>query len=82
MSGFAAKIMHEDAGQIVYLVTGLRNKFPVWCYALVPERSRLFFQQAIEQGRVDITKFGQILFSGEGKNPPQEIENIISVHYK
>jgi hypothetical protein len=82
MSGFAAKVMHEDAGQLVYLVTGQRNALPVWCYALVPERSRVFFQQAIQQGRVNITQFGQILFSGKGKNPPKEIEEIISVNYK
>ena len=81
MTGFAARVMYEDAGQLVYLVTGMRNHLPVWCYASVPERSRVFFQQAIKQGMVDIMCFGKVLFSGQGAQPPEEIEAVINNYY-
>jgi hypothetical protein len=81
MSSYAAKVMHDDGEQMVYLVTGLRAAIPVWCYAMVPSRTRASFSQAVRQGKVNIAQFGQILFSGQGIQPPQEIEAIVSNYY-
>jgi hypothetical protein len=81
VTGFAAKLLHEEGDQLVFLVTGKQNRQPVWCYALIAERKRVAFQQGLKSGQVKIGDYGRILFSGKGHVPPDDVQQIIKTHY-
>lgn len=81
MSSFAAKLLHEDSDKLVFLITGKQNNDPVWCYALITERMRSAFNTALHAGKIKVSDFGKILFSGQGHIPPSDIQNIISSYY-
>ena len=57
----------------VYLVRGKNGGRPCWQYVLVKEKVEEFKAQ-IATGSIDVTNFGEILYSGWGEDPPKENE--------
>ena len=56
----------------VFLVRGKNAGRPIWHYVLVDRLKFALFRQALKQGQLDVVKYGKILCSGWGKNPPAE----------
>ena len=63
----------------VYLVRGLNVErgWPVWQYVMLVDDEVMveMFKEAISQGRVDVRDYGQVLESGQGENPPNEVKD-------
>ena len=58
---------------LVYLVRGKDKGREAWHYVLVKRNLLPIFLKHTQGGTVDVAKFGTILFSGWGKDPPPEI---------
>lgn len=69
----------------VYLVNGLDNErgYAVWQYVMLvdDEVTVEMFKEAVKQGRVDVREYGQVLESGQGDDPPNEIKDKLEREY-
>ena len=69
----------------VYLVNGLDNERgnTVWQYVMLvdDELTTKMFKEAVKQGRVDVREYGQVLESGQGEDPPNEIKDKLEKEY-
>ena len=59
-------------GCYVYLVRGKDKGKPAWHYAIVDKEKVEQFKAAVAAGTVDVAKYGKIICSGWGENPPKE----------
>lgn len=59
----------------LYLTQGLVGNVPVWHYVKVYKDQMPFFLKALKSGALDVAKFGEVVVSGWGKEPPQYIKN-------
>lgn len=66
----ARRVSHHGA---LYLVQGKDGSRPVWHYVLVEKVKLPLFQRALKQGNLDVSLYGDVLFSGWGVAPPAEI---------
>lgn len=57
----------------IYLSIGFHNKLPTWHYVRVTALKVPLFLNAAKAKRIDVAQFGEVLFSGWGKEPPEEI---------
>lgn len=57
----------------VFLVRGKDGQRDAWHYVLVDKSKKEVFLGASKSGSIDVSKYGEILYSGWGKDPPQEI---------
>jgi len=74
--GFAAKVSNE-IGVGIFLVLGKHDDRPLWHYVRVPRLRAEEFKRSVRNGSLDVVKFGEVLFSGWGKEPPEEIQQKI-----
>ena len=72
----------------IYLVRGVDHGRPAWHYVLLiddEETLRIFKEktQGSEAGKhaIDVSKYGQVLKSGFGKEPPNEVTDWIHKSY-
>ena len=56
----------------VYLVRGEDKGRPAWHYVLVDKEKEEEFKAQVKTGTIDVAKFGKILHSGWGEDPPKE----------
>lgn len=73
----------KGEGERVYLVRGKDNGKPAWHYVLVvddEETTEMFLAQ-IKSGNLDVSDYGQVLKSGWGQNPPNEVKELIDKKY-
>ncbi len=82
MSSYVLKLVREESDQLIFLVTGKQGRLPVWCYAQVATRMQAAFRQALKQPRMMISDYAQVLISGQGDAPPQEISELVAAHYQ
>ena len=70
-------------GLRVYLVRGKDRGQPVWLYVLIvdDEDTEQKFRATVASSRVDVADYGQVLKSGWGKDPPQEVKDWICKKY-
>jgi hypothetical protein len=61
----------------IYLTKGRYNGVHTWHYVKVDALKQPLFQKAIQSGNIDVTEYGEILFSGWGKEPPESISDQI-----
>ena len=72
----------------VYLVRGKDRSHPAWHYVLLVDDEKTIkeFHDKVEAGRLDVADYGEVLESGWGRDPPNEvkdrIESIYHVIYK
>ena len=61
--------------QFVYLVRGKDRGRPAWHYVLVDEDKVQQFKDKLRSGSLDVGDYGKVLYSGWGKDPPQDIKD-------
>jgi hypothetical protein len=59
----------------IFLTRGHFNGIRIWHYVKVDVLKLPLYQKAVQSGSIEVDKFGEILFSGWGENPPDEIRH-------
>lgn len=67
----------SNSAKIIYLVRGKNEGKLAWHYVLVNKHVMGLFLKKTQGGSLDVPDFGAVLRSGQGKNPPVDITNII-----
>ncbi|KJV68929.1 hypothetical protein [Candidatus Neoehrlichia procyonis] len=65
----------------LFLVRGKDKGRFAWHYVLVDKNKREMFLAKSKSGSIDVALYGQILYSGWGENPPEEIVKKIEDEY-
>ena len=65
--------IYRSSHKLVYLVRGKDRDRDSWHYVLVDKIKLTAFLAAVQSGTIDVAKFGKVLYSGWGKNPPEDI---------
>ena len=78
---FTWKKMSE--GERVFLVRGKDRGRPCWHYVLLvdDEETKEKFREKVKSGSLDVADYGQVLQSGWGENPPNEVKDRIHSSY-
>ena len=68
-----------SVGSRIFLVRGKDRGRPAWHYVLLidDEDVKTEFRAKVASGRVDVADYGQVLKSGWGNNPPNEVKEEI-----
>ena len=69
---FTAKAISSRKERI-YLVQGVDAGREAWYYVLVDALKLSLFLQALNTPRIELERYGKVLYSGYGKEPPSEI---------
>lgn len=82
----ATAVQHKKkpdlSGKTVYLSTGQFNGKAIWHYILVDKiKLPILLKDAELHKQVDVTRYGNILFSGFGEKPPEEVKICIQKKY-
>jgi len=76
----------DELARIIVLVYGmLENGNPFWLFAAVRPPKYQSFLEAQKNGSLDLyqfTPYGEIIVSGEGKSPPDEITLKVAEMYQ
>jgi hypothetical protein len=57
-------------GNLVYLVKGTDKGKAAWHYVLIDKLKLPLFREMLKTGRLDVARYGKVLYSGWGENPP------------
>lgn len=79
-AGFAEGV-RKKRSDCVYLVRGKDKNRPAWHYVLVDKVKKEMFLAAAKSGSLDVKDYGEILYSGWGENPPEDIRKKIDEEY-
>lgn len=71
----------SSRGDLVYLVRGDDAGRDVWHYVLVDKAKLPLFKRMVTSSSIDVAEYGQVLYSGWGKEPPQEITEKVKQQY-
>ena len=69
-------------GHRVYLICGKENDKQAWYYILVNEDKLEHFKTQLCTGIMKLVKYGTILYSGWGQDPPQDIVHKVDLRFK
>lgn len=69
---FADKLM-KRRGEYVYLVRGKDRGKPAWHYVLIEKMKLPIFLEMVKGESIDVAKYGKVLYSGWGEDPPEDI---------
>ena len=76
----------DDLTRIILLVYGMfGDGKPFWVYVAIKPSQYQDFQKAHKDGTVDLynfSPFGEIIVSGEGRNPPDEVTLKVAEMYQ
>lgn len=77
---------HADAARrsrsdLIYLVRGKDRGRSAWHYVLVDKDKREMFLAKSRTGSMDVADYGELLYSGWGENPPQEVIDKINEEF-
>jgi len=65
----------------VFLTQGKYLGVYTWHYVKVEGAKLAIFQNAIKKGTIDAAEYGEILYSGWGLNPPEDIRKKVDSLY-
>lgn len=66
----------------MYLIKGRNSGRMAWYYILVDKTKLTSFKQnMLKKNDINLSEYGKIIYSGWGKNPPEEIIKIIKKEY-
>lgn len=67
----------------IFLVSGGKDKFErdAWYYVKVEPFKISLFQRDISKGKINLSEYGEILESGFGKTPPDDIKKKMKDEY-
>jgi len=57
----------------LFLVRGKDRGEPAWHYVFVKRAKLPLFREAVKGGSLDVADYGEVVKSGWGKNPPDEV---------
>ncbi len=75
--------MKASQGDRLYLVRGKDRGQPAWHYVLLvdDEEIKQAFEEKVKSGNVDVALYGQVLQSGWGRDPPNELRDEMDKQY-
>ncbi|QKX01376.1 hypothetical protein GOY13_00045 [Wolbachia endosymbiont of Cruorifilaria tuberocauda] len=73
-----ADATRRSRSDLIYLVRGKDRGISAWHYILVDKDKKEIFLVKSRTGSMDVADYGEILYSGWGENPPQEIVDKIN----
>ncbi len=56
-----------------YLIKGKDRGLSAWYYISVPRHQQRLFEEYIAAGNTDLSRYGTLLESGWGKEPPEDV---------
>lgn len=59
----------------VFLVQGKQGGKPIWIYARIRKEKLEIFQHHLGKPGLDVSRYGEILYSGWGESPPNAVVN-------
>ena len=71
----------KTKANLVRLIRGDEGGEAAWFYLLLDRLKAPLFERAIKSGRVRLKDFGEILCTGWGENPPQDISREIEARF-
>ena len=71
----------SSRSELLYLVRGKDKGEKCWHYVMVDKFKLPLFKEKLKTGSLDVADFGQILQSGWGENPPEDIVAKIKAEY-
>lgn len=69
LPSFVARVSHHE---LVYLVKGYSNEWPVWHYVVIDSLKLAIFKRMLNSQSMDVSEYGHILDSGWGAEPPAD----------
>ena len=76
-----ADATRRSRSDLIYLVRGKDRGRSAWHYVLVDKDKREMFVAKSRTGAMDVADYGEILYSGWGEDPPQEIVDKINEEF-
>lgn len=76
-----ADATRRSRADLIYLVRGKDRERAAWHYVLVDKDKREMFLAKSRTRAMDVADYGEILYSGWGENPPQEIVDKINEEF-
>ncbi|MGL9688293.1 MAG: hypothetical protein ACR5K6_00630 [Wolbachia sp.] len=76
-----ADATRRSRSDLIYLVRGKDHGRSAWHYVLVDKDKREMFLAKSRTGSMDVADYGEILYSGWGEDPPQEIVDKINEEF-
>jgi hypothetical protein len=67
--------------KVIYLSQGHFNGRATWHYLLVDKMKLPILLKESKSEQIDLTKYGNIVFSGFGENPPEEVRICVKNKY-
>ena len=66
---------------LVYIVRGKNKGFAAWHFVLVDEEKFVDFKTQVATSSIDLSKYGKILKSGWGKDPPKDMHRKMDLRF-
>ena len=66
---------------LIYVVRGEDEGYATWHYVLVDEEKLIDFKTQVATGSIDLSKYGKILKSGLGEDPPKDINQKMNLRF-
>lgn len=73
------RVIHGS--KYLYLVRGKDRGDPAWHYVLVDKDKVEDFKLKVSTGNIDVAKYGKVIASGWGKDPPKEKKEMVDRRY-
>ncbi len=80
MASFALKKNKVQNG-LIYLSQGVYNGRATWHYLMVDKLRLPILLKDVKGGEVELVDYGNILFSGFGEQPPEEVSAFVKKKY-
>lgn len=71
----------KSMSDLVYLVKGVDDNRNAWYYVLVERMKVNLFLKALNDDIIHLEKYGKILYSAYGDEPPKEITDAVKEEY-
>lgn len=71
----------SSRSELLYLVRGKDKGRECWHYILVDKQKLPMFKVKVKTDFIDLDEYGQVLHSGWGKNPPDELAEQVKAEY-
>ena len=81
MRPFHLQSIQQKMSTTVYLVQGVAEAKPVWCYVEVPCLKLPIFLKEATRESLTPAQYGEVLFSGKGEAPPEQVRGLIAHRY-
>lgn len=77
---FTARLQ-SSRNELLWLVTGKDKGKQCWYYVLVDKPKLALFKKDSQSDFIQVNDYGEILYSGWGDEPPQDIKDKIKTQY-